>query len=134
MAWIGHHILHGMAGVWYVLTMPSATTKAFQTTFFEHHPNAWTVMSLFDSLPNTAFYAKDVQSRFVRMNELCLHINGASTEEEVLGKTDRDFSPPAMAEAYLSEDRRVMDQGRPIVGQVWLVFHLRRLPHWYVST
>lgn len=111
-----------------------ATTKAFQTAFFRRHPGAQTVMTLFDALPNTAFYAKDSQSRFVRMNELCLHINGASREEDVLGKTDRDFSPPAMAEAYLAEDRRVMDQARPVTGQVWLVFHLRRLPHWYIST
>jgi AraC-like DNA-binding protein len=114
--------------------MFATSARAFQTAFFQRHPDAQSVMALFDSLPNTAFYAKDIQSRFVRMNELCLHINGASKEEEVLGKTDRDFSPPAMAEAYLAEDRRVMDQNRPIVGQVWLVFHLRRLPHWYVST
>ncbi len=134
MARIGLRILHALTRVWYVLTMPVASAKAFQTAFFERHPDAQSVMTLFDSLPNTAFYAKDLQSRFVRMNELCLHINGASREEEVLGKTDRDFSPPAMAEAYLAEDRRVMDQGRPITGQVWLVFHLRRLPHWYVSS
>ena len=27
-----------------------------------------------------------------------------------------------------------MSEGQPVVGQIWLVFHLRRLPHWYVST
>ncbi len=134
MARIGRIILHLLTKLWYVLTMPVEPPPAFQAAFFRHHVAARSVMDLFESLPNTAFYAKDLQSRFVRMNELCLHINGAVTEDEVLGKTDRDFSPPAMAEAYLSEDRRVMDQVRPIVGQVWLVFHLRRLPHWYVSS
>jgi AraC-like DNA-binding protein len=134
MARIGRTILHLSKYFWYVLTMSVDSPKAFQEAFFRRHPGAQSVMALFDSLPNTAFYAKDFQSRFIRMNQLCLDINGASREEEVLGKTDRDFSPPVMAEAYLAEDRRVMDQEKPVIGQVWLVFHLRRLPHWYVST
>ncbi len=108
--------------------------RAFQTAFFGLRPSVEPVMDLFDSLPNTAFYAKDRESRFTRMNALCMHILGASREEEILGKTDVDFSPPAMAEAYLAEDRRVMASAKPVTGEVWLVFHTRKLPHWYVST
>lgn len=114
--------------------MPPSAAQAFQAAFFQRHPCAESVMALFDALPNTAFYAKDTESRFIRMNELCRQINGIAREEDALGKTDRDFSPPAMAEAYLAEDRRVMTEGQPVLGQIWLVFHLRRLPHWYVST
>lgn len=106
----------------------------FQETFFRRHPGAHSVMSLFDALPHVAFYAKDLESRYVRVNQLSLQRHGVQSEEEMLGKTDRDFHPPALAEAYIAEDRRVLATARPIPGQVWLVFHERRMPHWYVST
>ena len=91
-------------------------------------------MTLFDSLPNVAFYAKDTQSRYVRVNPTFIAIHDANCEADMLGRSDRDFHPPALAEAYIAEDRRVMKARRPIASQVWLVLHLRSLPHWYVST
>ena len=55
-------------------------------------------------------------------------------ELEAIGKSDRDFHTPVMAEAYIEEDRRVMKSGSPVPGQIWLVLHRRRTPRWYVST
>jgi AraC-like DNA-binding protein len=114
--------------------MPGFSPESFQKEFFSRCPSASTVMTLFDSLPNVAFYAKDVQSRYVRVNAPWVSSHGVKTEAEMLGRDDRDFHPPAMAEAYIAEDRRVMVARKPIPSQVWLVFHSRRLPHWYVST
>lgn len=91
-------------------------------------------MALFDSLPQTYFYAKDTHSRFVKVNQLFLDNHGLEDETEALGKTDRDFHPPLLAEAYMEEDRRVMASRRPLPGQVWMVLHRRRTPRWYVST
>lgn len=114
--------------------MPRFSPEKFQSDFFRRCPSAETVMTLFDSLPNVAFYAKDTQSRYVRVNAPWVATHGVQTEAEMLGRDDRDFHPPALAEAYIAEDRRVMAARKPIPSQVWLVFHLRRLPHWYVST
>lgn len=91
-------------------------------------------MDLFDSLPNVAFYAKDTESRYVRVNPRFIAIHAAQSEADMLGRDDRDFHPPALAAAYIAEDRRVMAARRAIPGQVWLVFHERQLPHWYVSS
>jgi len=95
---------------------------------------AGSVIGLFDHLPQTYFYAKDLESRFVKVNQMFLDNHGLSEEAEAIGRTDRDFHPPAMAEAYVAEDRRVMKDGKPLSGQVWLVLHRRRVPRWYVST
>ena len=95
---------------------------------------AESVIRLFDNLPQTYFYAKDDKSRFVKVNQMFLDNHGLADESEAIGKSDRDFHPPAMAEAYLAEDQRVMKSGKPLPGQVWLVLHRRRLPRWYVST
>lgn len=106
----------------------------FQAEFFAANPLAKSVIALFDSLPQTYFYAKDSKSRFIKVNQLFLDNHGLSSETEALGKTDHDFHPPLLAEAYISEDRRVMANRKPLPGQVWLVLHRRSVPRWYVST
>ena len=114
--------------------MTATDGKALQARFIERNPLAWSVLDLFDALPSVAFYAKDVESRFIRMNGLFLEIHGCSSDDQLLGKNDRDVSPPVMAEAYIDEDKRVMTSRRALPGQVWLVYHPREQPHWYVSS
>jgi AraC-like DNA-binding protein len=114
--------------------MDSSQTQQFQHRFFQQSPLAESVFSLFESLPHTYFYAKDQESRFVKVNQPFLENHGLEHESQAIGKTDRDFHPPLLAEAYIEEDRRVMNSREPLGGQVWLVLHLRHLPRWYVST
>ena len=106
----------------------------FQQAFFERHPGAASVMELFEAIPNVLFYAKDTASRFVRVNAAFMESHGVSRAGDILGRTDRDFSPPAFAEAYIAEDRRVMAGRRAIPGQLWMVFHPGQKPYWYNST
>lgn len=127
-------VLDATSHFWYNLTMPECSPGDFQADFFARNPLAGSVLDLFDSLPQTYFYAKDCESRFVKVNHLFLENHGLKDEIEAIGKTDYDFHPPLMAEAYISEDRRVMSGGETLPGQVWLVLHRRRTPRWYVST
>ncbi len=127
-------VLDAASTPWYILTMNEGVAKAFQDAFFCRNPLAESVIALFDSLPQTYFYAKDESSRFVKVNQLFLENHGLDHESEAIGKTDHDFHPPVLAEAYIEEDRRVMSSRRPLPGQTWLVPHRRRTPRWYVST
>jgi AraC-like DNA-binding protein len=107
----------------------------FRDTFFRHHPMAESLVELFDFLPTVYFYAKDTKHRYVGMNLPTLNdVFGLESLDELLGKTDSEFQPPALAQAYHAEDRRVMDGGQTIANQVWLVPHVRGTPRWYVST
>jgi len=107
---------------------------SFKTIFFAKSPVARSVIELFNALPQTYFYAKDRKSRFVKVNQQFLENLGLNDESEAIGKTDHDFHPSVMAEAYIAEDRRVMEGRKQISGQTWLVPHLRQVPRWYVST
>ncbi len=118
----------------YILTMPALDPREFQDQFFRQNPLAESVIGLFDALPHTYFYAKDTKSRFVRVNQQFLENHGLTDQYEAIGRTDHDFHPPVMAEAYIEEDRRVMASRQPLPGQTWLVMHRRRAPRWYVST
>jgi AraC-like DNA-binding protein len=112
----------------------SADPAAFQAAFFGRYPLAEQVMRLFDGLPNVAFYAKDPASRFIKVNGVFLDNYALKDERQVIGRDDRYLSPPAMAAAYMREDQRVIAGRQAIPGQVWLVYHVRRVPRWYVST
>ena len=103
--------------------------------FFAKSPDAHSLIQLFEYLPSALFYAKDAQHRYVAINRRTLtEVFGLEDVGDLLGRTDLDFQPPALAEAYHAEDRRVMRSRSPIPHQVWLVPHVRGTPRWYVSS
>ncbi|EMI58555.1 AraC family transcriptional regulator [Rhodopirellula sallentina] len=107
----------------------------FAAGFFARQPQAADVIELFRFLPNAYFYAKDAEHRYIAVNHPVLRdVFGLQREDDLLGRTDSDFQPPTLAEAYHQEDRRVMHGGTTIANQVWLVPHIRGTPHWYKST
>lgn len=111
-----------------------AAGKAFQEAFFRRYTDALSILELFEQLPFAYLYVKDTDSRFVKVNHGLISMLDLTSEEPVLGRTDRDFWPPVMAEAYIAEDRRVMAQRRPILHQTWLVPHIHGAPRWFVSS
>jgi len=102
--------------------------------FFERLAPAEQCLTLFDHLPRAYLFVKDHRSRFVKVNPAFLSLHGIERASSVIGRTDFDFHPPAMAAQYVEEDRRVMDLGVPLPDQVWLVMGHGRFPHWFVST
>ncbi len=107
--------------------------RAFQDQFFARYPSLQPLMELFEYAPGLCFYAKDHKSRFVRMNRANLEVYGAVSEEALLGRSDRDFHPPALAEGYIAEDQRVMETG-PVLNQTWLVPFTKGPMQWFVSS
>jgi AraC-like DNA-binding protein len=105
-----------------------------QQEFFRRNPSAACVISLFEHLPHVLFFAKDRGGRFVKANQPFLESLGADCEDQLIGKTARDFHPPVLAEAYMADDQSVMSSGRPKPGEIWLMLHRRREPRWYVET
>lgn len=91
-------------------------------------------IDLFDHIPRLYLFVKDARGRFVRVNRAELSLHGCRNESEMLGRTDFDFHPPALAAQYVEEDRRVLESRRPLRDQVWLVMDHDRMPQWYLST
>jgi AraC-like DNA-binding protein len=111
----------------------SVTGRPFQQQFFEQYPSLKPLMDLFEHAPGMYFYAKDRESRFVRLNRANLAVYGVTDEESLLGRSDRDFHPPSLAEGYIAEDQRVMASG-PLFNQTWLVPFLNGPMQWFVSS
>jgi PAS domain S-box-containing protein len=89
---------------------------------------------LFDHLPDVYFFVKDREGRFMRCNRAFAGLLRAKSEDEVLGKTDLYFFPPALAESYMRDDRAVMTSAAPIIDRVELVRNPSGSIDWYNTT
>ena len=72
--------------------------------------------NLLDNIPD-AVYFKDRDNRIIKVNSF--YVQGSKfKEEELIGKTDFDFFPPAQAKDMFEDDNRVLNTGKPIVGKI----------------
>ena len=79
------------------------------------HRERMMLRTLVDNLPDF-IYAKDSQCRFLLANASVARHMG-TTPEQLLGKTDFDFFPPDLAEAYSEDERRVMRSGEALINR-----------------
>ncbi len=71
--------------------------------------------SLMENVPDFIYF-KDTRSRFISINgALALHF-GLSEPGGCMGKSDSDFYSREFAEKTLSDERRVMETGLPLIG------------------
>jgi AraC-like DNA-binding protein len=89
---------------------------------------------LFDHLPDTYLFVKDLHHRFVQVNLALARLEGCHDASGMLGRTDFDFHPPTLAAQYVAEDERVMTRRQPLIDQLWLVPGADGVPLWYRST
>lgn len=72
--------------------------------------------TIIDNVPDLIF-VKDRAGRFVLVNEALRRNLGVSSMEEVIGKTDYDFSQPDLACEFVADDQIVMRSGQPLIDQ-----------------
>jgi PAS domain S-box-containing protein len=84
--------------------------------------------TIIDSIP-AKIYAKDLQSRFVACNVSIAQAMG-TTPEGLLGKTDFDFFPPAMAEGFFADEQAVIRSGQALIDREESVLdHITGIEH-----
>jgi PAS domain S-box-containing protein len=71
--------------------------------------------ALVDHLP-AAIYLKDLEGRKTLANRTELDYMGATSEAEVLGKTDFDFFPPEKAAVFRAHDQEIIRTGQPLIN------------------
>ncbi len=72
--------------------------------------------TLIDHLPD-AIYVKDLERRFLLANEGLARIMGASSPDDVLGRTDEDFYPAKFSKVFRQDERRILETGRPLINK-----------------
>lgn len=70
--------------------------------------------TLIDSLPDNVFI-KDTQGRIILDNIAHRRLLGHLELKDVMGKSDRDFFAPELAERYMADERRIVESGQPLI-------------------
>ena len=89
---------------------------------------------LFGAIPDTHFFVKNRQSRFVAASHGFAETLGAPSLTALIGKTDHDFTPSYLADAFRRDDLRVLRTGRALRNRVELVPNNQAIPDWRTTT
>ncbi|MFK7817391.1 MAG: AraC family transcriptional regulator [Planctomycetaceae bacterium] len=102
-----------------------------QKEFFDSLGDPLSLLHLFEFVPDVYLYIKNVKGQYVRANQVVCRVVGVESDEEMIGRTDFDFFPPAIAAQYIDEDRRVIESASPLSDQIWLVPDANGIPRMY---
>jgi PAS domain S-box-containing protein len=89
--------------------------------------------TLMDNLPDHIF-VKDPDSRFITANAATLRSLGATSLEQVLGKTDFDFLPSERAAQYRADEAAVVGSGEPLLNREELLINAAGQARWLLTT
>ena len=103
-----------------------------KTKYFESIGGAG-VFALFDHLPGYSFFAKNFDGEIMNANQGFYERFGFTSEEEIVGKTDFELFPVALADQFRRDDLKVMETGEPMLGIVELFFNRQGLPDWFLT-
>jgi AraC-like DNA-binding protein len=88
---------------------------------------------LFDHLPGVSFFAKNQNFELMCANRLFLQRFQFAAESEIVGKTDFELFPPALALNFRRDDEAVMNSGQAKLNIVELFFNQQGIPDWYIT-
>ena len=67
------------------------------------------VLNILEVIPDIIFWIKDERCKFIHANQLFIEHLGCKSIEQVLGKSDADFSPHHIANQFFVDDKKVME-------------------------
>jgi PAS domain S-box-containing protein len=88
---------------------------------------------LIDNLPDR-IYVRDRQCRYLNDNIAHAQFLGASTPDNVVGKSVADFLPVAQAEQYEATDRQVMESNQPLLNIEEVITQSDGARRWALTT
>ncbi|MCE5268589.1 MAG: AraC family transcriptional regulator [Planctomycetaceae bacterium] len=91
------------------------------------------ICQLFDLLPDVQAWIKDRQGRYQWVNRGFLLNYSIEEIDEVVGKTDHDFSPRRLADQFRADDKMVL-KGRAILRRVEQVGRFDHTAQWSVTS
>ncbi len=72
--------------------------------------------SLLDHIPDNVFF-KDRESRFLCLSKGMVRYFGFQNDSDLFNKTDADIFTAEHAQQALEDERKILETGRPIIGQ-----------------
>ncbi|TWU54615.1 HTH-type transcriptional activator Btr [Rubripirellula tenax] len=89
---------------------------------------------LFQSLPDTAFFIKDFQGRYLVVNESLRARHGLEHSGDAIGKRPSDICPGDFGRVPAEQDTKVLQTGCPLVDHLEMHWYLPQEPVWCLTT
>lgn len=89
--------------------------------------------ALFDALPDVVFFVKDVQGRYVVVNQTLVQRCGQRHKAALLGRTSAEVFARPFGQTYLAQDMAVLAGGASIEDQLELHLYPNRDPGWCLT-
>ena len=89
---------------------------------------------LFDHIPGVHFFAKNRAGHLMFASEGLRRRYAMQHEDEILGMTDFDLNPASMAQAYVDDDRQILQGGVSRVERLELWWDGQGMPDWFLVT
>jgi AraC-like DNA-binding protein len=105
-----------------------------QSAFFAKIDDASTFKNMFDHLSNVFFFAKDLESRLVSASKPILERLGVKDEREIIGTTDDQFFPEAIAKGFREDDHFVFTTGTTLPNRLEVWFDEKKNLDWFLTT
>jgi len=110
--------------------MEPTSSRLRQRELWARRLQAGQFRQLFEFVPHTLFFAKDLQGRLMYANTAFAQRCGFPSEAGMVGLLDEDIFPPALVERYRESDRRVIATSRPVLGIIELFPNVLGEPDW----
>jgi AraC-like DNA-binding protein len=89
--------------------------------------------ALFDALPDVVFFVKDVQGRYVVVNQTLVQRCGQRHKAALLGRTPAEVFVHPFGQTYMAQDQAVLAGGADIEDQLELHLYPSRDPGWCLT-
>ncbi len=97
-------------------------------------PLCQAMAQVFDHLPDTYFFIKDRDSRFVHANQALLERLGLKHQSNFAGTTDHDRYPSHVADQLVAGDQVIMKSGRPLINHPEVLFSHSGKLEWFSTS
>lgn len=88
---------------------------------------------LFDALPDVVFFVKDVEGRYVVVNQALVKRCGVKQKAALIGRTPAEVFAHPFGQTYLAQDLAVLAGGADIDDQLELHLYPNRDPGWCLT-
>jgi len=89
--------------------------------------------SFLDNIPDYIYF-KDLESKFVRINNALAHVFGLDDPFMALGKTDHDFFKTEHSQQAYNDEQEIIRTGKPLIGIEEMEVWFDRPPTWVSTT
>jgi PAS domain S-box-containing protein len=93
----------------------------------------WLLNCLMDTVPTFIFF-KDAEGRFLRVNQALATLQGATSPDEMVGRTDADYFQESDARTTAADEAIILQTGRPLLEKAEHLTNRSGESRWFLTS